>query len=106
MGQEITAIAGGITDKRILTDPRAWDELIEYARGKHFTKFYDYKSGKSRSSAAAQARETEIAAAGATFVPTETVRAPRADVVIDDYTKEIARNLNMTVEEYIHWSKV
>jgi hypothetical protein len=106
LGAEISAIIQTLPNKAVLSDPVAWDQIVAHARGVHFDKFFEHKNAKRSVAALATARAAEIETAGVSFAPTESASRGGTPVVTDEWTKEIAKNLNMTLEEYIKWSKV
>lgn len=108
LGSEISAvIQQRIPDKSMLSDPNVWEEMIRYVKGANFDKFYAYKQSKSGSAALASARAREDAAAGISFAPSAASAAPVSAVgELDDYSKEIARNLGMSEADYRKWSQV
>lgn len=106
LGPEIQQIIDGLPNRQILSDPVAWDQIVSYARGQNFEKMMDFKLRKTRSGRAEEVREQQVESVGAVFAPTQSSATTRKAVVMDDYTKEIARNLQMTPEEYIKWSGI
>lgn len=106
LGSEISSIIQSLPNKQILSDPAAWDQIVAHARGLHYEKFEAFRAARKGATALATARTAQAESVGATFAPVESSLAGRTPVVIDDYTKEIARNLGMTIEEYTKWSKV
>lgn len=108
LGSEISAMVQRLPNKAVLSDPGAWDDLVSFVRGQpaSFDKLMNHRIAKKSNAGLDQARAQQADAAGMTFAPTLSTPQGGGPVVMDDYTKEIARNLNMSPEDYVKWSKV
>lgn len=92
-------------DQSSLSSLGTWDNLIAFTRGKDYMRLVNHVTKRETDKRAAEALEAERGGAG--FSATSTRRAPApvgGKMVLDATQKEIAANLKMTDEEYIHWS--
>lgn len=108
LGSEISSlIEQRIPDKSQLSDPNLWEEMIRYVRGANFDKMVEFKQQKNGRAALSAARAIQDAAAGLSFAPSGSQPiSSAADDQADEYTREIAKNLGMSVAEYNKWKRI
>lgn len=110
LGEEIKQMVDSMPDKRILSQPGNWEQLVTFVRGQHQDKMFNHRLAKVNNDAAAEARKAQIDGTGFhgqndQRPASNVLTAPSGKKVVwDDYTAEIARNLGMTKEEYLKWS--
>lgn len=97
-------------NRMALSSAKGWDDLITYVRGQagNVDKLIAYRTAEEK-----KRQEQEIQAAAAAGVPaslTSTGTRPPTPTAasgdLDDTEKEVARNLNMTEDEYKKWKAV
>ncbi|HEY6022406.1 MAG TPA: hypothetical protein VIY48_21865 [Candidatus Paceibacterota bacterium] len=110
LSDEIKQMVESLPDKRMLSQPGNWEQLVTYVRGQHMDKMFNHRMAKATTTAAEDARREQIASAGFHGQPDQRAGSTVATsptgkkVVWDDYTAEIARTLGMSKEDYIAWS--
>lgn len=104
--EDIKALLERIPDKGTMSSMQSWDDMIAYVRGKDPMRLFAHMQKRDSTKAAADAQERERVSAGASMSSSQRSGAPAGTVVMDETTREICRNLNMTEEDYIKWSKV
>lgn len=102
---EIQKYVSSLPNKEVLSNPQAWDDLISYVRGRpgNFEKLFDHRAAKSRTVDAEAARAREAASVGFTGRPANTQMPKVRGRPLDSTEREIARELNLSDEDYIHW---
>jgi hypothetical protein len=107
-GDQISQMAARIPgSKQVLANPAAWDDLVAYVRGQpaNFQKLLDHQTAKVTKTTKEEARTEQVASVG--FTETTPRRpAPTTVASLDATQLEIARNMNLTPEEYVKWSRV
>lgn len=101
-GQEIDELKKQVPADA-LARPESWEQMITYVRGKNIDKIIEHRTKKQTEEAERTARESQPTspAFGNRRTP-----APTGTNQLDAVTLEIAKNLGMSPEEYIKWSKV
>jgi len=94
--------------KQVLTSAEAFDNLIAIVRGKEgsFQKMAQHYATKAGAPTLETARAAQAADAGISMNSQVRAPAPQSTAQLDATSLEIARNLGLTPEEYVKWSKV
>jgi hypothetical protein len=92
----------------VMSNPRAWDDLMAVVRGKkgNFERLLDKKMSKNGGPSREKAQESEIANVGFTGAPQTRARLVTNVGELDTVQREIADKLGMTPEDYFKWSRV
>jgi hypothetical protein len=107
LGSEINAVIDSVPGGRnALTSEKSWDDLVAYVRGQNFDKMVEYKTAKNAEAAAQQAQAQQQVGTGFTAAPRRAPPPTPANGKLDAVQLEIAKELNMSPEEYIKWSNV
>jgi len=108
-GEEIQQTIDNLPDPSAMANPRAYTDLVAYVRGKdgNFDKLVAHRISKTQKVDAEAARAAQAAGAGFNVKPGVSLPSSvSGGGQLDDTQKEIARNLNMSEEDYLKWSKV
>jgi len=100
LGSEIqNFISNNIPDRSLLANPGAYEKIVKYVRGENFDKLYEARQKKtSTDSALSAARQREAQNAAPNLAGNNS--APRKLGELDATQKEIAKNLQISEEDY------
>lgn len=107
-GDQIKAYVDAVPDKSLFTNPKAWDDLVSYIRGRpdNFQKLFDFRNNKTKAAGVAAAQAEQRGATGFTGEPARTAVSNRKGRPMDSIEREIARELGMDDAEYIKWRDI
>jgi hypothetical protein len=100
LGDEIKAAVAQVADKRVLSQPHVWDELIYYVRGKHIDKILEH-----RQKSAPREESRDVEGQFDNLPPRlPSARTPAGGrgrrMQLNEEQRENARILGMSEEEY------
>lgn len=103
---EIKDVLGRLPDKRAMSSPDSWDDMIAYVRGKNPEKLFQHRIAAETTKKAAEAQNEQRNTAGISMTSTQRTAAPMGSVVMDDTTREVCKVLGISEADYVKWSKV
>lgn len=103
---EIKTTLGQVKNKSVMSDLSSWDDLVAYVRGKDPMKLFKHYQEKERATQQQAAHEEQRQVAGISMSGGRTPTPQGSRVVMDEYTREICKVLQISEEDYLTWSKV
>lgn len=102
-GAEIQQIIGTLPNPALLSNPKAWDDLVGLVRGRpgNFEKLLKHINTKT---VGASAQNDQGLGAGF-HAPPRSSDSPAPRGQLTDVQKAVAREMNMTDEEYVFWGR-
>lgn len=108
-GDDIAKVVASVPNAKVMmANPGAWSDLIALVRGRdgNFDKLLAHKQSKAADQSRRSAQELQAAQAGFSGTGGSAPSGTRSAVKLDALQQEIARNMNMTDEQYIAWMRV
>lgn len=106
-GDQIDEMLKQIPNAQAMASGKAWDDLVSYIRGQpqNIEKLIEHRTAKSKAAVEAAAREEQVALAGVSVPSAVRTPAPKSGS-LDALELEIAKNLNMTPQDYAKWKSL
>jgi hypothetical protein len=108
-GDQISRLVSEMPNaKTVFTNPQAWDDAISWVRGKseNLERLFERRQGKKSEIDLPTAQHREAESVGFTTQSPRPRSAPQNVMQMDATMREIARNLDMSDEDYIKWYKM